>query len=161
MKRVALSLLLLAAGVTGSAGAQDTPEVREISFAGARTFDERLLRAAIVSDQTRCDLFLLCLFGTGIDRHYVDEIGLSGDLVRLRMFYYQRGFREAAIRLDTLGSDKGLELRFTIDEGRPVQVATLAVTGAEGLGGALPLAVGQPFSLLDYEMARDTLSARL
>ncbi|MGQ0813008.1 MAG: BamA/OMP85 family outer membrane protein, partial [Gemmatimonadota bacterium] len=160
MRRAAM-FLLLSAILARPAFSQDPAEVRKIGFAGAKSFDEELLRAAIISDQTRCNLFLLCWFGTGIDRSYVDEIGLRGDLVRLRMFYYQRGFREAKVRLDTLASGDRLEISFAIDEGRPVRVSAIEVTGGGVIGGGLPLAVGQPFSLLAYEAARDTLTARL
>ncbi len=165
--------LLLAAALLGAppAPAQSAPEARKISFAGARSFDHELLRAAIVTSQTRCTLFILCWFGAGIDRQYVAEIGLRGDLVRLRLFYYQRGFRDARIELDTLRKDGGLDIRFRITEGDPVRVASVQLTGVDQLPAAadtrrsmpqqLPLAVGQPFSLIDYEIARDTLAARL
>jgi outer membrane protein assembly factor BamA len=146
-------------------GAQDAPEVRKISFTGAHAFDDALLEAAIISNQTRCKIFVFC------DRQYVDEIGLRGDLVRLRLFYYQRGFRKAQIGLDTARVGNGLEVRFAITEGTPVRVASVQLSGAEevtvdptvrrALRGALPLVVGQPFSVIEYEAARDTLTARL
>lgn len=154
-------LLLLAALWTAPLAAQTAPEVRKIRFEGVRSFDEELLRAAIITEQTNCKLFVLCLFGAGIDRRYADNVGLSGDLVRLRMFYYQRGYRDTKIRLDTMKSGRELELRFTIDEGAPVRVVSLEVAGAEGVQGALPIAIGEPFNLLSYELARDTLTTRL
>lgn len=155
-----LPLLPLLALLCATRLPAQAPEVRKIDFDGVRAFDEELLRAAIVSTETRCTLFVLCVFGRGIDRSYVDGIGLRGDLVRLRMFYYQRGYRETAVVLDTLEGGDRLDLKFRIDEGRPVLVKSLAVSGADGLG-ALPIAAGQPFSLIAYEAARDTLHARL
>jgi len=159
--------LLLAVALFGAqpASAQNTPEVHKISFVGAKSFDDELLRAAIVTSQTHCALLVLIC-----NRQYVDEIGLRGDLVRLRLFYYQRGFRHAQIQLDTVTDNQDLNIRFRIDEGAPVRVASVDVTGLDELPTealrravrqALPLAVGQPFSLLDYETARDTLGNRL
>ncbi|HEX6557814.1 MAG TPA: BamA/TamA family outer membrane protein [Longimicrobiales bacterium] len=164
--------MLLLAGALGSAAplrAQNEPEVHKISFSGARTFDEELLRAAIVSNQTRCKIFVLCWFGVTVDRQYVDEIGLRGDLVRLRLFYYQRGFRQAQVQLDTVRTGDGLDIQFRITEGTPVRVTGVAVNGLDEMPAplqrtmrqSLPLAIGHAFSLIDYETARDTLSSRL
>lgn len=165
MKYAGPLLLIAALSWTSSLGAQDGPEVRTISFAGAHTIDDELLKAAIISNQTRCKLLVFC------DRQYVDEIGLRGDLVRLRLFYYQRGFREAQIGLDTVRAGNGLDIRFTITEGTPVRVSSVELSGTEELTAdpavrralrrTLPLAVGRPFSVIDYEAARDTLTARL
>lgn len=159
MRRLVL-LLLTAILCATPLAAQGSPEVRKIRFDGVESFDEELLRAAIVSEQTHCNLLILCAVGAGIDRRYVDDVGLSGDLVRLRMFYYQRGFRQATVRLDTLRNGGKLDIRFTIAEGEPVRIASLDISGTKATR-ALPLAVGQPFNLLAYELARDTLAARL
>lgn len=165
--------LLLAAVLwqVGPVAAQNTPEIRKISFAGAQSFDQELLRAAIVTNQTHCTLSLLCLFGAGIDRRYLDEIGLRGDLVRIRLFYFQHGFRAVSVRLDTIRNGNALDIRFTIAENEPVRVGSIDVTGMDelppdpvlrrGLQQPLPLAVGAPFSLIAYETARDSLRARL
>lgn len=153
--------------------AQTTPEVRKIAFTGARSFDDALLRAAIVTNRSSCTLHIFshCLFGIGIDRQYLDQIGLRGDLVRLRLFYFQRGFRDAAVTMDTVRKGNALEIRFHIDENEPVRVRSIDLTGLEDLPDepalrrvvrqALPLVAGAPFSLIDYEIARDTLNGRL
>src|SRR5688572_22665279 len=89
---------LLAALLAGapSAHAQESQrEVRKISFEGAHNFDDELLRAAIVSNPTSCTFFVVCA------RSYVDDTSLRGDLVRLRLFYFQRGYRNASVTLDT------------------------------------------------------------
>ncbi|HEY0304037.1 MAG TPA: BamA/TamA family outer membrane protein [Longimicrobiales bacterium] len=140
-------------------------EVRKISFEGTHNFGDELLRAAIISNPTSCTLFVVC------NRSYVDEIGLRGDLVRLRLFYFQRGFRNATVALDTLKAGDGLEIRFKVTEGEPVVVSRVAViaddtSGIDGptrsaLRRALPLRVNDVFNLLEYEAARDTLRARL
>lgn len=158
--RGAVRVLLLALLGAAPLSAQAAPEVRKIEFEGAKSFREEFLRAAIISNQTRCSLHVIVCW-LGKDRQYVDEVGLRGDLVRLRLFYYQRGFRDARIQLDTLREDDGIEIRFRITEGVPVRVRSVELTGMEGLHDDLPIAVGQPFSLIDYEAARDTLHARL
>ncbi|HEX6064706.1 MAG TPA: hypothetical protein VFZ04_10830, partial [Longimicrobiales bacterium] len=62
--------VLLAAlfAVAPSAHAQqEQREVRKISFEGTDSFDDELLRAAIVSNPTSCTFFVVCA------RSYVDE----------------------------------------------------------------------------------------
>jgi outer membrane protein assembly complex protein YaeT len=157
VKRTIL-LLLMAFSFAGGLAAQEPPEVRKITFAGVESFDESLLRAAIISTETDCNLLGICAFG--IDRRYLDPIELRGDLVRLRMFYYQRGFRQTRIGLDSAKTKEGIGITFIISEGPPVRVASLAVTGADGVG-SLPLKIGEPFSLLDYSSSRDTIASRL
>jgi len=159
---------LLAALLAGApvAHAQESQrEVRKISFEGAHNFADELLRAAIVSNPTSCTLFVVCA------RSYVDDTSLRGDLVRLRLFYFQRGYRNASVTLDTLKSGDRLEIRFHVNEGVPVVVSRVSVApddtgGIDGptrsaLRRALPLRVNDVFSLLEYEAARDTLRSRL
>ena len=163
MKRFA-GLLLLAILCATPLRAQVTPEVRRITFKGTNSFADELLRAAIISNQTSCTLRVIC------DRQHLDPVGLRGDLVRLRLFYYQRGFRDARIQLDTVRNGNAIDVRFTIDEGEPVRVTSVQ-TNVEQLPDdpsirrallqPLPIAPGQPFSLIDYETSRDTLNARL
>ncbi|HUP88005.1 MAG TPA: BamA/TamA family outer membrane protein [Longimicrobiales bacterium] len=153
MKRIT-GLLLTAILVCSRLDAQITPEVRKISFSGAHAFPDELLRAAIISNQTGCTFRVICG-----DKQYLDPVGLRGDLVRLRLFYYQRGYRHARIELDTIRAAARMNVRFKVTEGEPVRVATLEVRGFET--ARLPLAVGQPFSLIDYELSRDSLRARL
>ena len=149
-----------------AAHAQESAEVRKISFVGAESFNDELLRGAIISSATQCTFFVLCA------RSYVDEIGLRGDLIRLRMFYFQRGYREATVALDTVRAGENLEIRFRVNEGRAVRVNSVAINTAEdtttvdratrsALQMPLPIRSGNVFSLLDYEAARDTLRSRL
>jgi outer membrane protein assembly factor BamA len=163
-RRLCLLMLALLAGALPAA-AQQQREVRKISFDGTHSFDDELLRGAIVSNPTSCTLFVVC------NRSYVDETGLRGDLVRLRLFYFQRGYRNARVALDTLRVGEGVEIRFKVVEGTPVVVTKIAVVpddtaGIDGptrsaLRRALPLRANHVFNLLVYEAARDTLRSRL
>ncbi len=140
-------------------------EVKRISFEGATSFEDELLRAAIVSSASGCSFFVLCTHS------YLDPAVLRGDLVRLRLFYYQRGYRSADVTLDTVARPDGVEVRFQVTEGQPVMVSQIRVvpddtTAIDGptrsaFRRALPLRVGHVFNLLEYEAARDTLRGRL
>ncbi|GMR12344.1 MAG: hypothetical protein BMS9Abin29_0533 [Gemmatimonadota bacterium] len=147
-------------------------EVTSLSFSGNETFAGDSLANAIVNRRSECRSVVLapfCLFRTGFARteRFLRESELARDIARLRLYYYERGFREATV--DTVISrpnDEEIRIRFNIDEGRPVLISELAVTGLEGLEeveleSALPVQVNERFSRIQLDAARDTLRMRL
>lgn len=144
----------------------DSVETRSVSFVGAHAFGSEELRSAIATTSTSCLALLpFCWLGLGLDRQYFDPRVLGADVVRLRVLYYQGGYREATVAVDSTRTPDGMRLRFLIHEGRPIVIDSLTFEGREGLPNAitrnLPIAVGQPFSLVHYEAARDSIIARL
>ena len=166
---------LLGAAVAGAAPdaahgqrlAGDTVEVLSVAFDGARQVPVPLLRSAIQTTATTCmsaALQPLCWLGLSRDRHYLNLRALAADVFRLRVFYYQHGYRDARVELDTLREAGGMHVRFRIAEGRPLVVRSVAVDGADmdaNLVRNLPLRVGQPFGVVSFEATRDSLAARL
>lgn len=160
---------LLAAPAAASAQRNGEPvEVASVRFPGADQIPAALLATAIETVPTRCvsaALQPLCLFGLSKDRYFLDQRALAADVFRLRVFYYQRGFRQARVELDTVRGDAGMHVRFRIAEGRPVRVRSITVEGAEGVGRDitrnLPTRRGEPFSMVDFEATRDSLVGRL
>jgi outer membrane protein assembly factor BamA len=147
---------------------RDSVEVTSIEFAGATAFPHETLRTAIMTNATRCSnpaLALFCLSGIGLQRNFLDDRTLAADVARLRVFYFSRGYREATVALDTVRDERGVRIRFIIDERTPVRVASLGFdeTGDLPLDlfRNLPLRVLEPFSLPGYEATRDSLTARL
>jgi outer membrane protein insertion porin family len=145
----------------------DSVEVLSVRFDGAARVPTELLRTAIATTPTRCisaALQPLCWAGLSKDRHYLDTRALAADVFRLRVFYYQHGFREARIALDTVRAPGGMHVTFRIDEGQPVLVGAVEVDGADehpGIGRDLPVRPGRPFSMVEFEAARDSLTRRL
>jgi outer membrane protein insertion porin family len=145
----------------------DALEVLSVRFVGAERIPVELLRTAIMTVPTSCisaALQPLCWLGLSRDRQYLDERALAADVFRLRVFYYQHGFRDARIELDTARTPAGVHIAFRIAEGRPVVVASVDVAG-EGLDPAitanLPIRAGRPFNMGEFEATRDTLIGRL
>jgi outer membrane protein insertion porin family len=141
-------------------------EVVELRFEGARAFAHSELAAAIVTTATRCPSVLyevVCWTGIGLEPAYLDGHALASDVLRLRVYYYERGYRSASVRADTVPAGRGVRVVFVVDEGRPVQVGELHIDGApdEVPEGPLPLRPGAPFDMVAYEAGRDTLLARL
>lgn len=166
---LAVPLLL---GTAAAAAGQRLPaepvEVLSVAFEGAQQVPTAVLRTAIETTPTSCvsaALQPLCWAGISRDRHFLDPRALAADVFRIRVFYYQQGFREANVELDTTRSDAGMHVRFRVREGRPIVVRSLEVEGAPGLDDVLrrnlPLRAGQPFNTVNFEATRDTLTARL
>jgi len=160
------------------AGAQAViPEVGQVRFIGNETFPQDSLARAIATRPTRCKHWTLRPFcWTGFDfardRFELRPRELPRDMVRLQIWYQQRGFREVAV--DTLPTtfreDGRAVVGFTIDEGRPVLTERIDVEGAggdpdTGLGPDLledlPLRQGDRLNSLALDATRDTLIRRL
>jgi len=166
------ALVLWPASVRAQARVAGATELRDIEFEGADVFPEELLRAAIHSTETSCRFIVVCWFGIGRVPGRSDPIELRADVIRLRVFYYERGYREARVTLDSSRVDDAMRVRFHIEEGTPVRVASIELGGLDELDAAdgramlralasLPLRVGDPLNLLALEATRDSIRSRL
>lgn len=152
--------------------AVDTLEGRDVlsvRFPGAVAFSAPVLQAAVETSAGSCDnpaLFLVCPLGVGVTRQSFDPEALRADVLRLRLFYFQRGYRDIKVEADAKPLGAGVEATFRLSEGKPVRVASLEIAGADSvrgvdLGDDLPLRPGDPLNMLLYEAARDSLASRL
>ena len=163
-----LGAAVLTAFLATPAAAQ-RPEVVQLRFEGNEAFTRSELAPAIATQAPECtnpvyQLLLLCWAGIGVEYRELDTGALEADAFRLRVYYYERGYREARITSDTTFVDPSrVAVTFTINEGRPVRVAEVEVQGLpDGVSGrGLPLGLGQPFDVVAYEATRDTLNQRL
>jgi outer membrane protein insertion porin family/translocation and assembly module TamA len=152
------------------------PEVRQVVFEGNATFPNDSLERAIVTSETRCRHWLLNLappwfcplgFDFALRRSELREVEVERDAARLRIWYQQRGFREAAVTAEALiEADETAEVRFRITEGRPVIADSIAYVGAEDVAvpnllNDLPIRSGDRWSTLYLDATRDTLTRRL
>jgi outer membrane protein insertion porin family len=138
-----LALVLLASAfVAQSVSAQlvrrDTtpdPEVASVDFNGAtKAIDLRELQANIYTEPTGCRSFVLaplCRFTNwrAVElRHYLNRTELKRDVLRVRVFYYREGFREAQVDTTvTRLNDKQVAVAFNIVEGPPTIVTDVAI----------------------------------
>ena len=147
--------------------------VKKIQFTGNRRLDTGRLEA-VINTKT---FPLLGYIGLG-EGGYVTTVQLAQDEERLRDFYHAQGFTEAKVRgemaphPDLLGKPGALAaaleggvaaqgklyVRFTVDEGAPLQVEQVLLHGAKALDPAsllrqLSLKTGRPFT--DKTLALD------
>jgi hypothetical protein len=119
----------------------ESPRVERISFPGAEALDERLLRGAIVTEQTSCRGFLLQPFCWLTDwhvlvrRYHLDREELERDELRLRVLHFRHGYREARVAAELLPRGRGVEVVFHVDEGPPTVLEELRVVQTEEVLG--------------------------
>ena len=161
--------LVTGLGLPATAGAQtDRPELEAVRFQGNVAFPDDSLRRAIVNRQTECKVpRLFCFMGLDLkSRTYLRPREVPRDALRLRVYYLERGFREAQVDTAVARTGEVASLTFMIDEGRPVTVDSVDVFTFDeipdsSLFANLPLAAGDPLSVLLLEATRDTLETRL
>ena len=137
--------VLLAAIVSTGLGAQNTrdeqredPEVRKLSFKGVKHFDVHDLVKSVSTQASKCRSLLIkpfCLFShspTFEDKHYLNRPELSRDVLRVRLFFWKRGYRDAEV--DTTVERTGereVAVTFNIKENAPTVEAAATLTSLE------------------------------
>ncbi|HXG44693.1 MAG TPA: BamA/TamA family outer membrane protein [Gemmatimonadales bacterium] len=165
--RLALAAALLVLPVP--LAAQDTVQiVRSVRFEGNRAIDDYTLSIAIATTQSSwfARSGLVSWLGLGEKRTF-DPREFRRDVWRLTLLYRQSGFMD--VRVDTLVKRQGRDVRvtFTIQEGPPIVLTALTVTGVDTLRDAqevlqdLPLKVGEPFNRFLFQASADSIVQRL
>lgn len=144
--------------------------VRHLRFSGNENIETLTLRASIATSQSswwRREWYIRWIPVPLGERRFLNEAELRRDVLRLQLLYRRTGFPD--VRVDTLiqrGSD-WVDVRFLIDEGQPVRVVSLGVSGTQGIISPremterLPLAVGDPFDRLMFLGAADSIRSTL
>ncbi len=169
---VPVLLGLLLGGPVALPGQEGPEEVIRLRFQGNRQFPDQALANAITTRETECISPVLAPFcwagaSFALERYFLNPREFGRDEARVRLFYYQRGYREAVV--DTIlerPSPGEVSILFRIDEGEPVRVGEMEFSGLEelpdsGLVEDLPLREGDPLSALALDAARDSILNRL
>jgi outer membrane protein insertion porin family/translocation and assembly module TamA len=167
--------LLGATVIAGPLHGQSTRdrEVTDLSFQGNEAFSNGELSAVIETQATECRTFILQPFcwltdwGFAHDRSFLEEDELPIDLLRLRVFYRQRGFREVSVDTLVYRQNGRVGVAFLIDEGSPTPLDSLSIVGVEGILDTATvrrqtgLEAGSPFDRVALEQLKDLLVTRL
>jgi outer membrane protein assembly factor BamA len=169
-------LCLAAAALVPSAGRAQSSEDREVTglrFEGNEAFSGRDLAAVIETQKTRCKSFLLQPFcwvtnwGFAHNRAYLDEDELPIDLLRLRIFYRQRGYRAASVDTVLAREEEEVDITFLVAEGIPTPIDSLIISGVEGILDTarvrrqMELEPGAPFDRVRLQAGKDDIATRL
>ncbi|HEX6966345.1 MAG TPA: BamA/TamA family outer membrane protein [Gemmatimonadaceae bacterium] len=160
-----VSLPHLAVAQASDCGPGDL-EVMQVSFAGNHAFGEDSLGRAIATTPTS---WMRRVMGLPLGRkRCLDKLELQRDVIRVRLFYRQRGYYKTrvATSLATPGPGK-VAVHFQIAEGPPVITDSLTVTGLDSVKNGdrllhfiLPFK-GRVYNRLRLQQAIDTVVDRL
>lgn len=140
-------------------------EVRQLSFEGNKTFTDDELSARVLTTPSSVVKRFLRVIGT--PRCY-PSVGLAPDVRALTQFYKNNGFYDT--RVDTLVrpmGPKAVGVTFRINEGEPILIDSLTITGLDSVPvkrdvlDNLLFKVGGRFSLLSKLTDMDTIVSRL
>lgn len=166
-----VALLVLSVALPGRASAQDLTchpgdkEVRSLDFRGNRAFPDNELSQIVATTTSSLARRTLRLFG---EKRCLDRTELARDIVRLRLYYRKRGYRQAQV--DTVVTPRGgsgVDVAFTIDEGAPIILTSLRITGLDSVAGrdailrGLDTSSGGPFDEFRLQALADSINARL
>jgi len=112
----------------------EAPEVRALDINGVAHVDVRDLERSISTQATKCRSLLLepfCLLShssTFQERHYFDEAEFRRDVLRIRLHYWKRGYRDATVDTSVVTTGpRQAHVTFTVHEGRPTLIRKIAV----------------------------------
>ena len=140
--------------------------MRGLQFIGNNAFTSADLAKIIVTTPSAWARRFLHLPFTV--RRCLDRTELPKDRARLIVFYRKRGFPDVTV--DTAVRDAGpggVEVQFTIHEGPPTRLQSLAILGLDSVAEStritenLPIRAGQRFDRVSIEAARDSIARRL
>jgi outer membrane protein assembly factor BamA len=127
--------LLWGQGAQQPASRRDRPEVLGVRFVGVRHVDKAALASSIATQASHCKSIFLepfCVVTKShffYERDYLDRDELSRDVLRILIFYYKHGYRDASV--DTsLAPRHGPVARvtFTVTEGPVTTVSRIDIT---------------------------------
>ena len=116
------------------------PEVVNLTLHGVNVVREDELRRSIHTTASHCNSFILkpfCWISKAkyfYTKKYLDREELQRDPLRIKVFYWKRGYRETTV--DTAVVDRGTNkvgVTFTINEGPPTMVSSVIVNQATQL----------------------------
>jgi len=130
----------LASQTPSTSGEPPKTEVDQLVFKGVKAVDVNELKSSIYTDASHCTSMVLTPFCWITHAHYVytrkylDHDELKRDVLRTKVFYWKRGYRETAV--DTLVTPKGEDdaiVTFLITEGPPTIVEDVSVSQARNV----------------------------
>lgn len=113
---------------------REAPEIRALDLRGVRNVSMRDLERSIATSESRCKNILWTPFcqisrsPTLWDRKYLDHDEFRRDVLRILVFYWKRGYREAQVDTAVTRMAQGkVRVVFDIREGPPTLVTALRV----------------------------------
>jgi outer membrane protein assembly complex protein YaeT len=150
------------------------PEVSELTLKGVRSVDPGLLLSNIATGESHCTSVLLrpiCILNkSSVFYQHVtlNRAELSRDMLRVMVFYFQRGYRDAQVDTTVVSTgDNSVHVTISVNEGPPTIVSGVrivqdtTVLSRRNLRGVHVLRARQPYSLIQLDSTIALLDSRL
>jgi outer membrane protein insertion porin family/translocation and assembly module TamA len=118
------------------------PEVRRLTFTGVEHVDLADLQLSIATQATSCASVLLapfCLIShspTIQNRFYLDETEFQRDVLRIRLYYWLRGYRDAMVDTSVVKiGPRQVHVTFAVHENAPTLIRSLSITADSSIVG--------------------------
>jgi translocation and assembly module TamA len=169
--RVLLGMACAFLPVAGRAQDQENqrPLVRSVEARGVNSIDRGELLRGLATKPTSCRNIVfapLCLVSrspTFAERRYLDATELRRDVLRIRLFYWRRGFRDAVVASRTERDGNGVRVIFEITENPPTVVERLSIEHPDSvlparlIADAVTVREGAPLDLVRLDTSLVTL----
>jgi translocation and assembly module TamA len=113
---------------------REAPEVRKLTYVGVEHVDASDLAKSLSTQASKCRNLLLAPFCTFShspmleDKHYLNEAEFRRDVLRIRLYYWKRGYREAGVDTAVKKTAPGqVAITFKVTEGPPTLVRKVAI----------------------------------
>lgn len=149
---------------------QESPEVRSLVLRGVKHVDRTQLEQTLATKPSACKSLLLqpfCWFTrspTFVQREYLDRTEFRRDVLRIRVFYWERGYRDVTVDTSiTAHRGGGVNVNFDVHEGQPTRIARLSVVYDSTILSdrqrrkAMLIHAGDPLSLVRLDSTRMNL----
>jgi len=151
-----------------------SPEITELTLAGVHAFDPSELRQNIATDESHCVSMLLrpvCVFSKSplFYKHVtLDHAELARDMLRVLVFYFQRGYRDAQVDTTVVATGRhSVHVTIGVVEGPPTMVSRIkivqdtTVLTRRDLRHVFALRRNRPYNLIELDSTMATLRSRL
>ena len=144
----------------------DSPEVLKLTIRGVKHVDQHDLEKSIATQATHCRTLLLvpiCWFSKSpifVEHDYLNRDEMRKDVLRIRVYYWRRGYREATVDSSVKRHGKGVDVAFDIHEGEPTTITALKIDydttliTAKRAKKLTLLRPGEPLNMLELDSTR-------
>lgn len=152
---------------------REAPEVKDLKWAGVESVSKDDLEESIETEETRCRSLLLkpfCLFSNWSlfkERHYLDRTELRRDVLRIRVFYWKRGWRNTEVDTSITPKDGGVRVELRVTEGAPTRISSIRLERPGELlsdnevRDVMKVRAGDPLNLIALDSSIVFLKAKL
>ena len=151
---------------SGSPAKDPSPEIVQLTMKGVKHVDQHDLEKSIQTQASRCVSFFVQPFcwishsPVFWQKYHLDRDEFRRDVLRIRVYYWRRGFREATVDTSITRKGRGVAVAFDVHEGEPTIVTALRIDYDTTLLTVKQrnklnlMRVGQPLNLLTLDSTR-------